>query len=306
MIDGTLDKFEQLTEQMREQYSRAEPYPHCCIDDLFPPDLLRGVIEEVRQAQSNAGWSDFEHKDRAKKKRIISVEELSRGAQNTADLLSICTSSRFIRGLETLTGIKGLLLDPHYYNSGFHQMERGGFLKIHRDFFRHIDLDLFRRVNIILYLNEDWKEEYGGYLELCDTNLENSVYYYPFINRMVVSTVTADALHGNPEPLNCPPDRSRLSFALWYFTALIPEEELMKYELTSNDGWYDKDNLSMRPSKPLSQMILPPVVKDFLFSPSAVAVKFTPPFVIHGLTVARRWMRRRHLRKNQDSVGQEG
>jgi Rps23 Pro-64 3,4-dihydroxylase Tpa1-like proline 4-hydroxylase len=68
----------------------------------------------------------------------------------------------FIDFLETLTGITGLLPDPHLWGGGLHQIQRGGFLKVHADFNRHERLDLDRRLNLLVYLNKDWKEEYGG------------------------------------------------------------------------------------------------------------------------------------------------
>ena len=294
-----LEKFEEIANQLKEKYAKAKPYSHCCIDGLFPKSLLQGVIGEVPKPESNQDWIPFEQEGRAHNKVISSVEGLNHAGEQTKQLLSILTSSRFIRSLETLSGIRGLMLDPHFYNSGFHQMSRGGFLKIHRDFFYHHELSIYRRVNIILYLNEDWKEEYGGYLELCDEDLENSVMYYPFNNRLVISNVTADALHGNPAPLACPEDRTRISFALWYFTSQMPREELLRYELASNSGWYDKNSLTKEVKEPLIWTIIPPVVRDFFFRPLAVIIKFTPPIIVHALSLMRRWRTLAELKRRQ-------
>ena len=42
----------------------------------------------------------------------------------------------------------------------------GAFQAIHRDFRVHPITGLFHRVNILIYLNSNWKSEYGGELEL--------------------------------------------------------------------------------------------------------------------------------------------
>ncbi len=47
----------------------------------------------------------------------------------------------------------------------------------------------------------------------------------PGFNRLVVFSIRDDAFHGVPTPLACPPDRRRLSLALYYYTADRPEHE---------------------------------------------------------------------------------
>ncbi len=64
--------------------------------------------------------------------------------------------------LSQLTGIERLVGDPYLIGGGLHQIQAGGFLKLHTDFNKHSFLDLDRRLNVIIYLNEDWEESYGG------------------------------------------------------------------------------------------------------------------------------------------------
>jgi hypothetical protein len=40
----------------------------------------------------------------------------------------------------------------------------------------------------------------------------------PDFGTIVVFGTTADSLHGHPQPLQCPPDKSRKSIALYYYT----------------------------------------------------------------------------------------
>ena len=70
---------------------------------------------------------------------------------------------------------RSLIPDPYLFGGGLHELKDGGFLNIHCDFNKHPKMNLDRRINILIYLNHDWKDQYGGALELWDTNMKNCV-----------------------------------------------------------------------------------------------------------------------------------
>lgn len=75
-----------------------------------------------------------------------------------------------------------------------------------------------RKLNLLLYLNKDWNEEWGGDLELWDKNKENCITKIsPIANRCVIFNTTGFAWHGHPLPLNCPSNITRKSLALYYY-----------------------------------------------------------------------------------------
>ncbi|TYO60757.1 2OG-Fe(II) oxygenase, partial [Bradyrhizobium hipponense] len=128
--------------------------------------------------------------------------------------------------LERLTGIEGLIPDPYLLGGGLHMIPRGGRLAIHADFNIHKKLRLDRRLNLLLYLNYDWKEEWGGALELWDKDVKTKERaYLPIANRMVVFSTTDTAYHGHPDPLRSPKGKYRRSIALYYYTNGRPEDE---------------------------------------------------------------------------------
>lgn len=134
--------------------------------------------------------------------------------------------SEFIIELEAITGIDGLIPDPHFRGGGYHMIEPGGFLDIHADFNIHPKLKLWRRLNVLIYITPDWKEEWGGHLELWNKDMtECKVKIPPLYNRMVCFEVSDTAYHGHPEPLKCPRGITRNSIALYYYTADRPEHE---------------------------------------------------------------------------------
>ncbi len=64
----------------------------------------------------------------------------------------------------SLMGISGLEPDPYLHGAGLHCMPPGGKLDMHLDYSIHPISGKERRVNLILFLNEVWKEEWGGEL----------------------------------------------------------------------------------------------------------------------------------------------
>src|SRR4029079_8370703 len=104
-------------------------------------------------------WRHFD--DGSGRKRSLQ-REAAMGSATRAFLRQL-NSARFLGVLEALTGIEGLIADPGFERGVVHEIERGGFLKIHADFSRHARLRLERRLNLLIYLNKDWREEYGGH-----------------------------------------------------------------------------------------------------------------------------------------------
>ncbi len=129
--------------------------------------------------------------------------------------------------LEQLTAIDGLIPDPYLGGAGPHQILSGGFLKVHVDFNVHPKLKLDRRLNMLIYLNQDWQEDWGGHLELWDREVQRCHRkILPIFNRTVVFSTTETSYHGHPNPLRCPEERTRKSLSFYYYTNGRPEAEL--------------------------------------------------------------------------------
>ena len=80
-------------------------------------------------------------------------------------ILNICNSGKFLNYLEDITGEKGLIPDPYYIGGGIHSTVNNGFLEMHADFNWHEKLNLYRRLNLIIYMNSNWEEEWGGHIK---------------------------------------------------------------------------------------------------------------------------------------------
>jgi Rps23 Pro-64 3,4-dihydroxylase Tpa1-like proline 4-hydroxylase len=142
-------------------------------------------------------------------------------------------SADFISLLETMTGIPGLLPDPHMLGGGIHETLPGGFLKVHADFNVHPEYHLYRRINLLIYLNEGWQPEWHGDLQLWNTaGTECIKTVMPTAGRAVIFSTSSCSFHGHPEPLACPANNSRKSIALYYFSQHRPSEGDQKMHMT--------------------------------------------------------------------------
>jgi hypothetical protein len=228
LADLLLDRSRLLALARRHapEYRRARPFPHVVCDDFLAPSLLERVLDEF-PAPGGIRWQRF--RDPLQRKLASRREELF--GPVTRLLLGQLHSGVFVDFLETLTGIEGLLPDPHLLGGGLHQIERGGLLKVHVDFNRHPRLRLQRRLNVLLFLNRDWQESFGGHLELWDAEVQRCERrILPVFNRLVVFGTTATSYHGHPDPLRCPEDRTRKSLALYYYAS----EEATRHSRTSS------------------------------------------------------------------------
>jgi len=195
-------------------YQARTPYPYGCFDNFLPPEILERVRDELHTLPE-AGKM-FERAQEKLKAQYVP----ERLPAYTRNLFYALNSRPFLMFLEELTGIDGLIPDPYFTGGGIHVVATGGHLDIHADFNHHAKLNLERRLNVLIYLNRDWRAEWGGSFEIWDTDMSRRIdSYVPLFNRMVCFNTGSDTFHGNPEPVNHPEGEPRMSIALYYYTA---------------------------------------------------------------------------------------
>jgi len=204
-------------------YRSADPFPHIVIDDLLDAGELAALVHELQTFDSDE-WINYVHINE-KKRGFNKYEQLP---PRLKALVAELNSDKFLKVVTQITGIEGLQADMSLEGGGLHESRQGGFLNIHADYISHPHKPNWRRrVNIIIYLNEGWKEEWGGHLELWDADMKHAVQKIaPIFNRCVIFNTDAKSYHGHPEPITCPADVSRRSLALYYFTEEAQEVEL--------------------------------------------------------------------------------
>ena len=202
--------------ELSKTYQQAGPYPHIVLENFLNPEVLKDCIREFNHLNESDGWINYKHYNEDKR-GLNKLDLLPEAIKGTINELN---SPNFLQWLSAITGIPNLQKDDGLEGGGIHQSTRGGYLNIHADFTVHPHhRNWQRRVNVLVYLNPEWKEEWGGKLELWDTQMkacEASV--LPIFNRCVIFNTDADSYHGHPEPMTCPDGVYRRSIALYYYT----------------------------------------------------------------------------------------
>lgn len=211
----------ELGKKYAEKYQSGKPYHHICLDDFLPMNIIEKVRADL------ADMPEAERSFDAAQERFKSQYNPDRLPEYSRALFHAFNSRPFLLFLEEMTGIPGLIPDPYFVGAGIHKTLTGGHLDIHADFNLHPHMKVERRLNILIYLNPEWKEEYGGSFEIWENDMSKKVASFaPTENRMCCFSTGSDTFHGNPEPVNHPDGLPRQSIALYYYTATWDESRV--------------------------------------------------------------------------------
>ena len=203
-------------------------------DDFLEPGAADAAMAEFPPLDPEQ-WTNYLHVN----ERKFSNTDPTTWGPTLRQILDELNSPRFVRLVGQLLGVDDLVPDPSLEGGGLHQSTRGGFLNIHADYTVHPHNRKWqRRANLLLYLNDDWKPEYGGDLELWSADMKECVEKVPPIaNRALLFTTDATSFHGHPEPMRCPEGVARRSLALYYFS--LEEDPMVRsteYRPRPGDG----------------------------------------------------------------------
>jgi hypothetical protein len=209
------ESLESRVDVLAAQFRDARPYPHLVLDRLLMPAVARD-LEAAFPATVGDSWTHYRHYNN----NTLGLTDADTFPPLVRRVVDELNSSRFTAMLSRITGFPRLLADDMLEGGGLHMTEAGGFLNLHADFTNHhYHRNWQRRCNLILFLNSDWKDEWGGALELWERDLSACRVKVPVRNNTAVLFETArDTFHGYPDRLTCPPGTARRSLALYYYT----------------------------------------------------------------------------------------
>ena len=271
MINEQYANLKETAARLAPQYQNAHPFPNIYLDDFFKEEVLDKVVAEFPDIDKLKDKIYYNNPNEDK----LATKGDAQFGEATRKLVYYLNSQPFLEFLQEVTGIKETLIpDPYFEGGGFHQIKPGGFLKVHVDFHKHKRTGLSRRLNLLVYLNKDWEESYGGHFELWERDMSKSaVKILPLFNRIAMFSTTGDSWHGHPDPLSCPEDRSRRSLALYYYTNGRPEDELNSKQenritttFASRKGMDSKKMETYNTAVNLANRILPDSVVRFIKS----------------------------------------
>ncbi len=213
--------------QLRGVFDRAEPFRHVCID---------GFLTLPSATQALADFPSFKKENAINEFGVVggkAVETRMAGVSPFyKEIFDCLVSQAFLDLMSAITGIPDLLPDPTLFGGGTHENRDGQELDPHVDFNRMEDLSAYRRLNLLIYLNPEWRKEWGGSIELHfdprhpETNRISS--FEPIFNRAVIFETSEFSWHGFPR-IQLPENKkylSRKSISIYLYTNTRPAAEI--------------------------------------------------------------------------------
>lgn len=216
------------SDDLHARFSAAQPFRHVVIDGFFTDEFCGRLMEE---------FPAFDEKLAVNEDGVVGGKAVREQIRDIgpayAELDTLVQSKAFRELVGDITGIPGLQFDPHYFGGGTHENLDGQSLDAHVDFNRHPVTRQHRRLNLIVYLNPEWRDEWGGSIQLHrdpyrPPSKDDITVVTPLANRCVIFETNDHSWHGFRR-IDLPEDRkhlSRRSFALYYYTDTRPAEEL--------------------------------------------------------------------------------
>lgn len=194
-----------------------DPFPHIIIDNFFNNSVIDNILHDMNYLTID---KSYYYGDQNIEKNKFAFN--SNFGETLKNIFIELNSDDFVTIIEKITGIKDIIRDNmDLEGAGVHKVYNNGFLCMHTDFEAYNDKKfglLDRRLNILIYMNPDWKDSYGGELCLFDKNIgQITKKVMPILNRCVIF-FTPNNIHGHPTPLIIPQKVCRQSIANYYYT----------------------------------------------------------------------------------------
>jgi len=235
---------EEYLEKLNQQFVSAEPFEHIIIPDFLNLDFIREIVKHFPKV--NNKWYQYNNPIEVKF-AYDNIYQLNDSIKHYFNLLSTKEITQVFR---KITNIEDLEFDPYLHGAGLHAHPRNGRLNMHLDYEKHPYSKKQRRLNLILYLNEDWQEEWKGDTELWNQDMTKCVVKSPVkFNTCLIFKTNEISWHGLPEKIQCPEGILRKSLAYYYISPLINNADQSKFG-NNGSGYRIKAAFVKRPEDP--------------------------------------------------------
>ena len=212
---------------IRDAFQGAKPFKHACIEDFFPQAYAEELLREFPPFDPQAAINEFGK---------VGGKAVKTGLRSIGPaydkLFSYLSSPPFLDAMSEMLGIPGLLFDPQMYGGGTHENLPGQELDPHVDFNYDQARNVHRRVNLLVYLNPEWEESWGGAIQLHsnprDWEHDQVKTFNCTFNRCVVFETNEYSWHGFRR-IQPPAEKRALSrkcISIYLYTKDRPQEEI--------------------------------------------------------------------------------
>lgn len=200
--------------KLKSEFNNAKPYRHLKIDNFLTDELANKLynqfppIEQLSKHYNGLNENKSEGADFTKFDPSFTIYKQA------------INSPEFTNLLAEITGIDELFTTDDELGCGLHQGKNGSYLDVHIDFNIHHIRKIHRRLNVLVFLNKNWKEEYGGKVELWNEDVtELGQAYLPSFNRCIIFETSEISYHGYSK-ITVPENETRKSFYAYFYTPI--------------------------------------------------------------------------------------
>ncbi len=158
------------------------------IDGLLPVEIAEKIAASFPTTDKMRLLNSF-------RERKFTSKSLGDFDPLISDITFALQDDKVIAKIAELTDIRDAVGDPHLYAGGLSAMERGHFLNPHIDNSHDGELRNYRVLNLLYYITPDWKQEYGGSLELWDDKVTRPVEIPSLFNRLILMATNERSWH---------------------------------------------------------------------------------------------------------------
>ncbi len=213
-------------DEIQKTFQEALPFRHVCIDGFLQPEFCESLLRDFPSFDPRKAINEMGEVGGKSVHEVVS--DISPFYKQFYQYIN---SKEFLDAVSAITGIPGLIADGTLFGGGTHENLDGQALDIHVDFNIDERRMLHRRLNLLVYLNKEWEDTWGGLIELHSDprhpEVDEIESILPLFNRCVIFETSEYSWHGF-ETIHLPEDRkhlSRKSFAIYLYTKDRPVED---------------------------------------------------------------------------------
>lgn len=232
------DSLEKNRDELASTFNSAKnKIGYFILDDILPEDLVMNIYKSFPRTD------DAVLKKNIREHKYVAYQ-MDKYDKLLEETIYAFQDARVVQLIGEICNLKDIYPDEQLYAGGLSIMKKGNFLNPHLDNSHDKDRNKWRVLNLLYYVTPNWKEEYGGNLELWPNEMSGNQIIIPSkFNRLVVMATHQNSWHSVSKVTE---DASRCCVSNYYFSN-GPHRITDKFHVTSFRG---------RPTERLKDLVL--------------------------------------------------
>ena len=206
MLNAINPKVYNEVDKLAKLFQVASPFPHVVIDSFLNESIAENILENF---PDTSAMHLSRHYMFGNKYELSPWRHISDCFQVLYEELSSPRFQTFISQIAS----ENLFTDPNLLGA-IHQGINGSYLDMHTDFNLHpYNQTWIHSLTVLIYLNKNWQQEYGGDLQLRSKLVGENFKVSPDFNRCVIMLSDDKTYHGYSK-MSLPPAVTRKSITV--------------------------------------------------------------------------------------------